>query len=195
LTKSVTDKNLQARLMCQALRKLTANIKRTNCLVIFINQIRMKIGVMFGSPETTSGGNALKFYASVRLDIRRTGSIKQGDDVVGNTVKIKVAKNKVAPPFRVVETEIIFGRGISREGELIELGIKHGLVDKSGAWYSADGTRLGQGKENAKAYLAENADFAASLEKRLRAELLPDKSGGGKPSVEDPPAAEDTTEH
>jgi recombination protein RecA len=173
---------LQARLMSQALRKLTANIKRTNCLVIFINQIRMKIGVMFGSPETTTGGNALKFYASVRLDIRRIGAIKKGDEVVGNDTRVKVVKNKVAPPFKQVEFEILYGEGISREGELIELGVKQGIVDKSGAWYSYNGERIGQGKENVRNFLKENPDIAAQIDARLRAELLP------QPASEETPA-------
>ncbi|MGD8932434.1 MAG: recombinase RecA [Chromatiales bacterium] len=173
---------LQARLMSQALRKLTANIKRTNCLVIFINQIRMKIGVMFGSPETTTGGNALKFYASVRLDIRRIGAIKKGDEVVGNDTRVKVVKNKVAPPFKQVEFEILYGEGISRQGELIELGVKQGIVDKSGAWYSYSGNRIGQGKENVRNFLKENPDIAAEIEARLRAELLP------QPKTEETPA-------
>ncbi|MGD8590066.1 MAG: recombinase RecA [Chromatiales bacterium] len=173
---------LQARLMSQALRKLTANIKRTNCLVIFINQIRMKIGVMFGSPETTTGGNALKFYASVRLDIRRIGAIKKGDEVVGNDTRVKVVKNKVAPPFKQVEFEILYGEGISRQGELIELGVKQGIVDKSGAWYSYSGNRIGQGKENVRNFLKENPDIAADIEARLRAELLP------QPKTEETPA-------
>jgi len=164
---------LQARLMSQALRKLTANIKRTNCLVIFINQIRMKIGVMFGSPETTTGGNALKFYASVRLDIRRIGAIKKGDEVVGNDTRVKVVKNKVAPPFKQVQFEILYGEGISHEGELIELGVKQGIVDKSGAWYSYNGERIGQGKENVRNFLRENRDMAEEIESRIRAELLP----------------------
>ena len=164
---------LQARLMSQALRKLTANIKRTNCLVIFINQIRMKIGVMFGNPETTTGGNALKFYASVRLDIRRTGAIKKGDEVVGNETKVKVVKNKVAPPFKQVHFEILYGEGISREGEIIELGVKHDLIDKSGAWYSYNGDRIGQGKENVRNFLKENPDTAAEIESRIRAEIFP----------------------
>jgi recombination protein RecA len=164
---------LQARLMSQALRKLTANIKRTNCLVIFINQIRMKIGVMFGNPETTTGGNALKFYASVRLDIRRTGAIKKGDEVVGNETKVKVVKNKVAPPFKQVNFEILYGEGISREGEIIELGVKHDLIDKSGAWYSYNGDRIGQGKENVRNFLKENPDTAAEIESRIRAEIFP----------------------
>jgi recombination protein RecA len=164
---------LQARLMSQALRKLTANIKRTNCLVIFINQIRMKIGVMFGSPETTTGGNALKFYSSVRLDIRRIGAIKRGDEVVGNETRVKVVKNKVAPPFKQVEFEILYGEGISHEGELIELGVKQGIVDKAGAWYSYNGDRIGQGKENVRNFLKENVDIANEIESRLRGELLP----------------------
>jgi recombination protein RecA len=164
---------LQARLMSQALRKLTANIKRTNCLVIFINQIRMKIGVMFGSPETTTGGNALKFYSSVRLDIRRIGAIKKGDEVVGNETKVKVVKNKVAPPFKQVQFEILYGEGISRQGELIELGVQQGIVDKSGAWYSYKGDRIGQGKENVRNFLKENPDIADDIEARIRAELLP----------------------
>ncbi len=166
---------LQARLMSQALRKLTANIKRTNCLVIFINQIRMKIGVMFGSPETTTGGNALKFYSSVRLDIRRIGAIKKGDEVVGNETKVKVVKNKVAPPFKQVQFEILYGEGISRQGELIELGVQQGIVDKSGAWYSYNGDRIGQGKENVRNFLKENPDIADDIEGRIRAELLPSK--------------------
>ncbi len=166
---------LQARLMSQALRKLTANIKRTNCLVIFINQIRMKIGVMFGSPETTTGGNALKFYASVRLDIRRIGAIKKGDEVLGNDTKVKVVKNKVAPPFKQVQFEILYGEGISHEGEIIELGVQQGIVDKSGAWYSYNGDRIGQGKENVRTFLKENPDIASDIESRIRAELLPSK--------------------
>jgi recombination protein RecA len=168
-----THVGLQARLMSQALRKLTANIKRTNCMVVFINQIRMKIGVMFGSPETTTGGNALKFYASVRLDIRRIGAIKKGDEVVGNDTRVKVVKNKVAPPFKQVQFEILYGEGISREGELIELGVKQGLVDKAGAWYSYNGDRIGQGKENVRNFLKENPDIARDIETRIRAELLP----------------------
>jgi recombination protein RecA len=163
---------LQARLMSQALRKLTANIKRTNTLVIFINQIRMKIGVMFGNPETTTGGNALKFYASVRLDIRRTGAIKKGDEVVGNETRVKVVKNKVAPPFRQAEFEILYGEGISREGELIELGVKHGFIDKAGAWYSYQGDRIGQGKENVRQFLKDNPDTAKAIDTQIRAELL-----------------------
>ena len=162
---------LQARLMSQALRKLTANIKRTNTLVIFINQIRMKIGVMFGNPETTSGGNALKFYASVRLDIRRTGSIKKGDEVVGSETRVKVVKNKVAPPFRQAEFDILYGEGISREGEIIELGVIHKLVEKSGAWYAYNGERIGQGKDNAREYLKEHPEMAREIENRIRAEV------------------------
>ncbi|MES9833083.1 MAG: recombinase RecA [Candidatus Thiodiazotropha sp. DIVDIV] len=164
---------LQARLMSQALRKLTANIKRTNCLVIFINQIRMKIGVMFGSPETTTGGNALKFYSSVRLDIRRIGAIKKGDEVVGNDTRVKVVKNKVAPPFKQVQFEILYGEGISLQGEIIELGVQQGIVDKAGAWYSYKGDRIGQGKENVRNFLKENPDMSNEIEARIRAELLP----------------------
>jgi recombination protein RecA len=164
---------LHARLMSQALRKLTGNIKRSNCMVIFINQIRMKIGVMFGSPETTTGGNALKFYASVRLDIRRIGALKKGDEVVGNQTRVKVVKNKVAPPFKQAEFEILYGEGISREGELIELGSKYNIVDKSGAWYSFNGERIGQGKENVRQFLKDNPDVATAIETRLRAEILP----------------------
>ena len=163
---------LQARLMSQALRKLTANIKRTNTLVIFINQIRMKIGVMFGSPETTTGGNALKFYASVRLDIRRIGSIKNGEEVTGNETRVKVVKNKVAPPFRQAEFDIMYGEGICRMGEMIELGVKQNLVEKSGAWYSYQGTRIGQGKENVKSYLKEHPAIAEALEKKIREDFL-----------------------
>jgi recombination protein RecA len=151
---------LQARLMSQALRKLTANIKRTNTLVIFINQIRMKIGVMFGNPETTTGGNALKFYASVRMDIRRTGAIKKGDEVIGNETKVKVVKNKVAPPFREAHFDILYGEGISREGEIVELGVEHKIVEKSGAWYAYKGEKIGQGKDNAREFLREHADIA-----------------------------------
>ena len=163
---------LHARLMSQALRKLTANIKRSNTLVIFISQIRMKIGVMFGNPETTTGGNALKFYSSVRLDIRRTGAIKKGDEVVGNDTRVKVVKNKMAPPFRQAEFEILYGQGISREGELIDLGVKNGIVDKAGAWYSYNGDRIGQGKDNVRNYLKENPEIAADIDSQLRAKLL-----------------------
>ena len=164
---------LQARLMSQALRKLTANIKRTNTMVIFINQIRMKIGVMFGSPETTTGGNALKFYASVRLDIRRIGAIKKGDEIIGNETRVKVVKNKMAPPFKQVQFEIIYGQGISRLGELIDLGVAHNLVNKSGSWYSYGETRIGQGKENAKMYMQEHPETAQEIETKLREILMP----------------------
>ncbi|WP_374354366.1 recombinase RecA [Chitinimonas sp.] len=160
---------LQARLMSQALRKLTANIKRTNTLVIFINQIRMKIGVMFGNPETTTGGNALKFYASVRLDIRRTGAIKKGEEVVGNETRVKVVKNKVSPPFREANFDILYGEGISREGEIIELGVQHKVVDKSGAWYAYSGSKIGQGKDNAREYLRDNPAIAREIEGKVRA--------------------------
>jgi len=163
---------LHARLMSQALRKLTANIKRSNTLVIFINQIRMKIGVMFGSPETTTGGNALKFYASVRLDIRRIGSIKKADEVIGNETRVKVVKNKLAPPFKQVEFDILYGTGISREGELIDLGVKHGLVEKAGAWYSYRGDRIGQGRDNVRNFLKDHEDVAVSLDRALRERLL-----------------------
>lgn len=159
---------LQARLMSQALRKLTATIKRANCMVIFINQIRMKIGVMFGSPETTTGGNALKFYSSVRLDIRRIGSIKRGDEVVGNETRVKIVKNKVAPPFKQAEFDIMYGGGISREGEIIDLGVQAGIVDKAGSWYSYEGTRIGQGKDNAREYLKEHAHLAREIENKVR---------------------------
>ena len=160
---------LQARLMSQALRKLTATIKRTNCLVIFINQIRMKIGVMFGNPETTTGGNALKFYASVRLDIRRTGSIKKGEEVIGNETKVKVVKNKVAPPFRAAEFDILYGEGISREGEVLDLGASCSVVEKSGAWYSYGSDRIGQGKDNAREFLREHPEIALDIENKVRA--------------------------
>ncbi len=160
---------LQARLMSQALRKLTANIKRTNTLVIFINQIRMKIGVMFGNPETTTGGNALKFYASVRLDIRRVGAIKKGDEIIGNETKVKVVKNKVSPPFKEAFFDILYGQGISREGEIIELGVAHKLVDKSGAWYAYNGDKIGQGKDNAREYLKEHPEIAHEIEAKIRA--------------------------
>src|SRR6187399_2361748 len=162
---------LQARLMSQALRKLTANIKRSNTLVIFINQIRMKIGVMFGNPETTTGGNALKFYASVRLDIRRTGSIKKGDEVIGSETRVKVVKNKVAPPFKQAEFDILYGEGISREGEIVELGVQHKLIEKSGAWYAYKGDKIGQGKDNTREFLRENADVAAEIESKIRAAI------------------------
>jgi recombination protein RecA len=176
---------LQARLMSQALRKLTANIKRSNCIVIFINQIRMKIGVMFGSPETTTGGNALKFYSSVRMDIRRTGAIKRGDEVVGNETRVKVVKNKVAPPFKQVNFEIMYGEGISREGEIIDLGVEHGIVEKSGSWYSYNGDKIGQGKENVRNFLKENAELAEQIEGQIRAKVFPDQNA---------PAAEEAVE-
>lgn len=177
-----THVGLQARLMSQALRKLTGNIKNSNCLVIFINQIRMKIGVMFGSPETTSGGNALKFYASVRLDIRRTGSVKEGEEVIGNETRVKVVKNKVAPPFRQAEFQILYGTGINRNGEIIDLGVKCGLIDKSGSWYSCKGEKIGQGKANACQYLAENPEFAAEIEGLIRQQLMGDSP---KPGVKE----------
>ena len=162
---------LQARLMSQALRKLTATIKKSNCMVIFINQIRMKIGVMFGSPETTTGGNALKFYASVRLDIRRIGSIKKGDDIVGNETRVKVVKNKVSPPFKEAIFDILYGEGISREGEVIDLGVEAKIVDKSGAWYSYKGEKIGQGRDNSREFLRENPELAAEIENRVREAL------------------------
>jgi len=170
---------LHARLMSQALRKLTANIKKSNCLVIFINQIRMKIGVMFGSPETTTGGNALKFYASVRLDIRRIGAVKKGEEVIGSETRVKVVKNKVAPPFRQAEFEILYGEGSSREGGIIELVVAQNLIDKSGAWYSYKGDRIGQGKENVRQFLRDNPAIANEIDKELRARLLV-SAGGGK---------------
>jgi recombination protein RecA len=159
---------LQARLMSQALRKLTGSISRSQCMVIFINQVRMKIGVMYGNPETTTGGNALKFYASVRLDIRRTGQIKDRDDIVGNTTRVKVVKNKVAPPFKQVEFDIMYGEGISKIGEILDLGVKAGLVEKSGSWFSYDSVRIGQGRENAKQYLKENPEVAKRIENAIR---------------------------
>jgi recombination protein RecA len=171
---------LQARLMSQALRKLTGNIKRSNTLIIFINQIRMKIGVMFGSPETTTGGNALKFYASVRLDIRRIGAIKRGEEVIGSETRVKVLKNKLAPPFKEVTFDIIYGEGISRESEIIDLGTKCDLIGKSGAWYSYKGEKIGQGKDNARSYMREHADTAKDIEKQIREKLLP-KAGGLPP--------------
>lgn len=166
---------LQARLMSQALRKLTANIKRSNTLVIFINQIRMKIGVMFGNPETTTGGNALKFYASVRLDIRRTGAIKNGEEVIGSETTVKVVKNKVSPPFKKADFDILYGEGISREGEIVELGSQLEIIEKTGAWYSYNGNRLAQGKDNARSYLKQNPPLAAEIETKIRAKLLTDK--------------------
>lgn len=164
---------LQARLMSQALRKLTANINRSNTMVVFINQIRMKIGVMFGNPETTTGGNALKFYASVRLDIRRIGAIKKGDEIIGNQTRVKVVKNKLAPPFKMAEFEILYGHGISREGEIIDLGVEHGLIDKAGSWYSYGDDRIGQGKENVREFLKTHPEIAAEIEQKIRAKLLP----------------------
>ena len=175
---------LQARLMSQALRKLTANIKKSGTLVIFINQIRMKIGVMFGSPETTTGGNALKFYASVRLDIRRIGSVKRGEEVIGSETRVKVVKNKVAPPFRQAEFEILYGEGSSREGELIELGVNNNLVEKSGAWYSYNGDRIGQGKDNVRLYLKEHPEIADAIDAQLRAKLLVKAGNSPLPAVE-----------
>jgi recombination protein RecA len=167
---------LQARLMSQALRKLTGNIKRSNTIVIFINQIRMKIGVMFGNPETTTGGNALKFYSSVRMDIRRIGAIKNGEEVVGSQTRVKVVKNKVAPPFRETEFEIMYGTGISKEGELIELGVLHNLVEKSGSWYSYKSERIGQGKDNARTFLQQHPEIAKDIEQQIRAKLIPEKA-------------------
>lgn len=177
-----THVGLQARLMSQALRKITGNIKRSNCLVIFINQIRMKIGVMFGNPETTTGGNALKFYSSVRLDIRRIGSVKQGDEVIGNETRVKVVKNKVSPPFRQAEFQVMYGQGIYHMGEVLDLGVQEGLVEKSGAWYSYNGQRIGQGKANAAQFLNENRAMADEIEKILRDRLL------ATPTVTDDPA-------
>jgi recombination protein RecA len=167
---------LQARLMSQALRKLTGNIQRSNTMVIFINQIRMKIGVMFGSPETTTGGNALKFYSSVRLDIRRIGAIKKGDEVIGNQTRVKVVKNKVSPPFKQAEFEILYGEGISRMGEVIDLGVQHGIVDKAGSWYSYGEDRIGQGKENVREFLRKHPEMAEEIEGRIRSKLLPSKA-------------------
>ena len=163
---------LQARMLSQAMRKLTGNLKQSNCMCIFINQIRMKIGVMFGNPETTTGGNALKFYASVRLDIRRTGAVKDGDEVVGNETRIKVVKNKIAAPFKQAETQILYGKGFNREGELIDLGVKHKLVDKAGAWYSYNGDKIGQGKANSSKFMRENVEIATELDRKLREMLL-----------------------
>jgi recombination protein RecA len=171
--------------MSQALRKLTGSIKRSNSMVIFINQIRMKIGVMFGNPETTTGGNALKFYSSVRLDIRRIGAIKRGEEVIGNETRVKVVKNKVAPPFKQCEFEILYGEGSSIEGELIDLGVKQGMIDKAGAWYSYNEERIGQGKDNVRNYLKEHPEMAAEIDKRLRAELLPKRENSESPVVEE----------
>lgn len=182
---------LQARLMSQALRKLTGNIKRSNTLVVFINQIRMKIGVMFGNPETTTGGNALKFYSSVRLDIRRIGSIKKGDEILGNETRVKVVKNKVAPPFKKTEFDIIYNEGISKHGEIIDLGVQQGLVDKAGAWYSYNGTRIGQGKDNVRQFLKDNPEISDEIEAKIRAELLPEKNAGNdKVELQDQISAE-----
>jgi recombination protein RecA len=167
---------LHARLMSQALRKLTGNIKRSNTIVIFINQIRMKIGVMFGNPETTTGGNALKFYSSVRMDIRRIGAIKNGEEVVGSMTRVKVVKNKVAPPFRETEFEIMYGTGISKEGEIIDLGVLHNLVEKSGSWYSYKGERIGQGKDNARTFLQQHPEISDAIEAQIRAKLIPEKA-------------------
>ncbi len=175
---------LHARLMSQALRKLTGNISRSNTMVIFINQIRMKIGVMFGSPETTTGGNALKFYASVRLDIRRIGAIKRGEEVIGSETRVKVVKNKVSPPFKTADFDILYGEGSSREGELIELGVAHNLVEKSGAWYSYNGDRIGQGKDNVRLYLKEHPEIAAAIDAQLRAKLLVKGGAAPRPAVE-----------
>jgi recombination protein RecA len=166
---------LQARLMSQALRKLTGNIKRSNAMVVFINQIRMKIGVMFGSPETTTGGNALKFYSSVRLDIRRIGAIKKGDEIIGNQTRVKVVKNKVSPPFKMAEFEILYGKGISREGEIIDYGVEQDLIEKSGSWYSYKEERIGQGKENVREFLRSNPEISIDLEAQIRAKLMPKK--------------------
>ncbi len=184
-----THVGLQARLMSQALRKLTGNIKRSNTIVIFINQIRMKIGVMFGNPETTTGGNALKFYASVRLDIRRIGSIKKGDEVIGAETRVKVVKNKVAPPFRTAEFEILYDHGISREGELLELGVKHGIVAKSGAWFNYGRERIGQGKENAREYLVQHPEIAREIEGKIRALALPKSAEAAAAKDAEPEAA------
>ena len=167
-----THVGLQARLMSQALRKITGNIKRSNCLVIFINQIRMKIGVMFGSPETTTGGNALKFYASVRLDIRRIGAVKEGEEIVGSETRVKVVKNKVAPPFKQAEFQILYGQGINRQGEIVDLGVKLGLIDKAGAWYAYQGNKIGQGKSNACNFLNENPKITKEIEDQIRDQLI-----------------------
>ena len=183
---------LQARMLSQAMRKLTGNLKQSNCMCIFINQIRMKIGVMFGNPETTTGGNALKFYASVRLDIRRTGAVKDGDEVVGNETRIKVVKNKIAAPFKQAETQILYGKGFNREGELIDLGVKHKLVDKAGAWYSYNGDKIGQGKANASKFMRENPEIGAELDKKLREMLL--NPVEDKPEVADKKVEEENEE-
>ena len=185
---------LQARLMSQALRKLTANIQRSNTMVVFINQIRMKIGVMFGSPETTTGGNALKFYSSVRLDIRRIGAIKKGDEVIGNQTRVKVVKNKVSPPFKQAEFEILYGFGISRLGEIIDLGVQHGIVDKAGSWYSYGDDRIGQGKENVREFLKNHPEMAEEIEGRIRSKLLPSKAEIAKKAAEVAEKAEEVAE-
>lgn len=176
---------LQARLMSQALRKITGSVKTANCLVVFINQIRMKIGVMFGNPETTTGGNALKFYSSVRLDIRRTGAVKQGDEVVGNETRVKVVKNKVAPPFRQAEFQIVYGKGIYRHGEILDLGVQCGIIDKSGAWYAYNGDKIGQGKANAARFLEENPDIMDTIESQIRSELLGTNQPAAEEALED----------
>jgi len=183
---------LQARLMSQALRKLAANINRSNTMVIFINQIRMKIGVMFGNPETTTGGNALKFYASVRLDIRRIGAIKKGDEIIGNQTRVKVVKNKVSPPFKMAEFEILYGHGISRTGEIIDLGVQHGLIDKAGSWYSYGDDRIGQGKENVREFLTANPQIAADIETKIRAILLPDTVAAPAPAASEEATTQET---
>lgn len=175
---------LAARMMSQAMRKMTGNLKQSNTMLIFINQIRMKIGVMFGNPETTTGGNALKFYASVRLDIRRTGAIKDGDEIVGNETRVKVVKNKVAPPFKQAEFQILYGRGISKEGELLELGVKHKLIDKAGAWYSYNGDKIGQGKSNSARYISEHPEMSAEVEGKLRDLLLQSSVASDEDEVE-----------
>ncbi|HLD17010.1 MAG TPA: recombinase RecA [Coxiellaceae bacterium] len=192
-----THMGLQARLMSQALRKLTANIKRSNTLVIFINQIRMKIGVMFGNPETTTGGNALKFYSSVRLDIRRIGSIKKGDEIIGNETRVKVVKNKVAPPFKQVQFDIIYNEGISHESELIELGVEHGILEKSGAWYSYNGARIGQGKDNVRQYFRENPKVSEEVEVAIKKMMVPGQMSSQKKkaaSKQEPADVEDVSE-
>jgi len=182
---------LQARLMSQALRKLTANIKRSNCIVIFINQIRMKIGVMFGSPETTTGGNALKFYSSVRMDIRRIGAIKKGDEIIGNDTRVKIVKNKVAPPFKQAEFEILYGEGVSREGEIITLGVAQGIIEKSGSWYSYNGDRIGQGKDNVRNFLKDNAEIARDIESKIRAVAFPEVTTADESAEEIEPVKND----
>ena len=187
-----THMGLQARLMSQALRKLTANINRSNTMVIFINQIRMKIGVMFGSPETTTGGNALKFYATIRMDIRRIGAIKKGDEVIGNQTRVKVVKNKVSPPFKMAEFEILYGHGISRTGEIIDLGVQHGLIDKAGSWYSYGDDRIGQGKENVREFLKANPKIAQDIETKIRAKLLPDTVAEQAPAAKEEAAPQET---